>query len=357
MSKEPKDILLEDYRHLSGSIARNEQTGETRVNLFVGLIAIVIGALASVVKDSGGQKSSIAIVSIGLLLLLTVGIATLLRIIKRNASTDRDVMRLDYIRQTFKDHFDDDGLLTSYDPFRTPFAPGQWQKSDTGKANIRPRLRGFHGLTLTVALMNSFLCSLLCAAIFVLLRYSSMPPRNDYFGITIGSALAFAAAVLVQRAYVHRKERQSKQQPAGEKPTHAGGVVFEIRDGPPQFALIQPSGESCGTKWVLPKGHIEKCLETDGEAALREVREECGIDGQLGCLLDRIEFKKGEDVQDVKFYLIEKRYDVHPEENRGVRWFSFEEAMEKLSYPESRYLLAKANTLLLRRQSLRKLPG
>jgi bis(5'-nucleosidyl)-tetraphosphatase len=344
MSNEPKDILLEDYRHLSGSIARNEQTGETRVNLFVGVIALVIGALASIVKDSsGGLKLPVIISAIGLVSLLAVGIATLLRIIKRNASTDRDVMRLDYIRQTFKDHFDEDGLLTRYDPF--------------GK----PRPRGFHGLTLTVAVMNSLLSSLLFAAIVFLLASYNTPSRNGYFSVTIiviivvGSVLAFALSLRAQRAYIHRNEQQSKEQRVGEESTHAGGVVFKIHDGSPQFALIQPRGKSCGTEWVLPKGHIKKSLETSGEAALREVREECGVDGQLGCLLDRITFKRGEDVQSVKFYLVERRYDAPREENREEAvWLSFEVAMEKLSYPESQYLLNKANTLLQRRRSSQK---
>jgi len=354
MSNEAKDILMEDYRHISEAIARNEQTGETRLNLFIGLIAIVIGALATVAKDTGLEKS-IAVVVTGLLFLLVVGIATLIRIIKRNATTDRYVMRLDYIRQTFKDYFDEDGLLASYDPFRPPFTR-EVQQPDTGKANNGLlSLRGFHGLTLTVTVMNSFLCLLLGAVIFISPALSGKPPPGAYSVPVVIGILALIASMLVQRMWVNRKEQQSKQQSAVAKPTHGGGVVFEIRDGSPQFTLIQPRGQKDGTKWVLPKGHIEP-LESPGEAAVREVREECGVVGQLGCLLGRIEFKAGEKVQDVKFYLIEKRYEVLPKENRGVQRFPFEEAIKNLTYPESRYLLEKANAVLLRRRATQKLP-
>jgi hypothetical protein len=43
---EIKDLLLEDYRYRAEALKSSEESGETRFNLFIGLVTLVAGALA-----------------------------------------------------------------------------------------------------------------------------------------------------------------------------------------------------------------------------------------------------------------------------------------------------------------------
>ncbi|MBI5061189.1 MAG: NUDIX domain-containing protein [Candidatus Aenigmarchaeota archaeon] len=84
----------------------------------------------------------------------------------------------------------------------------------------------------------------------------------------------------------------------------AGGVVFRGK----KILLIK---DSYG-RWSLPKGHIEKG-ETAEQAALREIKEETGIDGRIIELLGEIKYffqLKGEKIFKIaKFFLVEASND------------------------------------------------
>ena len=58
----------------------------------------------------------------------------------------------------------------------------------------------------------------------------------------------------------------------------AGGVVVAEIDGAPHIVCIQPTGRESGF-WVLPKGRVD-AGETMRQAAIREVREETGLDAE-----------------------------------------------------------------------------
>ena len=60
--------------------------------------------------------------------------------------------------------------------------------------------------------------------------------------------------------------------------THAGGVVWRRVDGRNEYLLARALRPS--NAWVFPKGHLEDG-ETSEQAAVRETREETGIDATI----------------------------------------------------------------------------
>src|SRR3981081_3439164 len=151
-----KALLLEDYRYRSGGVWEGEERGETRVNLFIGLITLGGGAAGALVSKSliASAETAAPFIIAGLFSLLMVGLVTLMRRVTRNENTDLAKYQLDTIRQTFKDHFDDAGALDHYDLF-----PGGKDRNDRIKA------RKLGGLAYTVASLNGLLCARIAFAI------------------------------------------------------------------------------------------------------------------------------------------------------------------------------------------------
>jgi 8-oxo-dGTP pyrophosphatase MutT (NUDIX family) len=138
----------------------------------------------------------------------------------------------------------------------------------------------------------------------------------------------------------------------------AGGVVFRPRDGGGfEVALIRTHEG----RWQLPKGWVE-----DGEpmprTALREVREEAGVDAEFVGPLDQIEYwyKSTYDPEPVRvhkfvhFFLL--RYtggstDDHDHEVTEARWVEIDEAARMLAFKDERRMVALAHEALQRATS------
>ena len=130
----------------------------------------------------------------------------------------------------------------------------------------------------------------------------------------------------------------------------AGGVVARP-GGVLELCLIRPAGR---TVWALPKGWVEPG-ETHEAAALREIREETGIEGVIDGDLDSIEYwfySREEEVRIhkvVHFFLV--RYvrgdtSQHDHEVAEAAWFPVERALDRMTYPNERQIVRKATALL-----------
>ncbi len=132
--------------------------------------------------------------------------------------------------------------------------------------------------------------------------------------------------------------------------TSAGGVVYRVHDGEPMFLLIRDSYQN----WGFPKGHLETD-EPPAAAALREVREETGLDDvALDGTIDTIDWFfrfRGRLVHKVcHFYLMRSdASDTTPQRAEGItacRWATFPEATKLVSYANARDVLMRANAMV-----------
>jgi 8-oxo-dGTP pyrophosphatase MutT (NUDIX family) len=130
----------------------------------------------------------------------------------------------------------------------------------------------------------------------------------------------------------------------------AGGVVYR-RTGDSVEVLI--GKDSYYHRWSLPKGWVDKG-ETHEQAAIREVREEVGVQARVVQRLGEPEkyvynlhgvrvFKT------VHYFLLE--YESGSEQNHDsemeeVRWLSIDEAIEIVAYKGVKDMLRQARTLL-----------
>jgi 8-oxo-dGTP pyrophosphatase MutT (NUDIX family) len=137
-----------------------------------------------------------------------------------------------------------------------------------------------------------------------------------------------------------------------EREFSAGGVVVRTVRGRPHLAAIRPQGKQPGL-WALPKGNIDPG-ETAAETAVREVREETGVEGQLVDKLGDVRYvytrRGGERVfKVVSFFLLRAGRgrigeidDAMRVEVAEARWLPLEEGPQLLAYGGEREMAAKA---------------
>ena len=103
--------------------------------------------------------------------------------------------------------------------------------------------------------------------------------------------------------------------------------------------------------WSLPKGHIE-AGESPEQAAIREVREETGIESEIQKSLGVIDFwfmAGGKRIHKTVHHFVfkEKGGRISPQvsEVDDVRWFPLDEIVERLAYPDEKKLIARSKEI------------
>lgn len=133
----------------------------------------------------------------------------------------------------------------------------------------------------------------------------------------------------------------------------AGGVAFRRQGSKVEIALISVGQES---RWQLPKGLLDDGEQTEA-TAMREVREEAGIETEMIGLIDTIEYwyysiNRGARVRYhkfVHFYLLGyKSGEVsdHDHEVNEARWVEIDAAQRMLAFGGEKKIVERAREML-----------
>jgi len=130
--------------------------------------------------------------------------------------------------------------------------------------------------------------------------------------------------------------------------TSAGGIVVRFEGAVPHLVVGSRRRDRDLVTWTLPKG-TPNPGETREETAVREVREETGLDVRITGPLDSIEYwfvQRGLRIhKTVHYFLMEATggdLDRHDHEFESVRWLSFDDALRTLTFETERELVARA---------------
>ena len=133
----------------------------------------------------------------------------------------------------------------------------------------------------------------------------------------------------------------------------AGGVAFRNDRGKLEIAIVAVNPS---LRWQVPKGLID-AGESEEQAAVREVREEAGIDCELLEKIETVEYwyfatQKGERVRYhkfVHFFLLKYlagETENHDHEIAEARWVSIDEAVRMLAFKSEQETVRKAELLI-----------
>lgn len=126
-----------------------------------------------------------------------------------------------------------------------------------------------------------------------------------------------------------------------------GAIVYRKFHGNTELLLIKNQN---GGHWSFPKGHVEDD-ETEEETAIREIKEETGIDVVVdNSFRQVITYAPKKDITKDVVYFIAKAttYDYTPQESEiaQIKWVEINHAGTILSYDNDRQLINKAKGII-----------
>lgn len=143
--------------------------------------------------------------------------------------------------------------------------------------------------------------------------------------------------------------------PRLEEPVSAGGVVYREVNGKIETILC---GRDRPVRWSLAKGTPDPG-ETLEQTALREVREETGLEVEIEGSIGSIDYWFADRDGDVRYHKTVHFYlmipiggdtDQHDPEFDVVQWFASDEALKTLAYANEADVLREALELISQRK-------
>ena len=145
----------------------------------------------------------------------------------------------------------------------------------------------------------------------------------------------------------------STSRPRVTREVSAGGVILRSSRGSPRVCVIARRRDD-RLVWGLPKGHLE-AGERPREAAIREVREETGLVGDVVEKLGVITYwfsgpePHTRHFKTVHFYwlrYVSGRTSAHDDEVEDAVWLPLEEAIGRVAYANEKRILRKVRAKL-----------
>ena len=143
-----------------------------------------------------------------------------------------------------------------------------------------------------------------------------------------------------------------------EREFSAGGLVYRWRGTECRVVLAARHHPNSGKLvWTIPKGHVEPG-ETSEVTAVREVREETGLEAEVETKLGDVTYwfarrdEQGRVVRifkRVRFFLMRARggrFGDRDDEMDAVRWFALDEAERVAEFANEQALVRRARELL-----------
>jgi len=133
------------------------------------------------------------------------------------------------------------------------------------------------------------------------------------------------------------------------KEKSVGCALFRVGGKAPEFLLLHYKAGH----WGFPKGHVEQG-ETEEQTMRREVCEETTIE-QIKIIPGfrqetKYFFRRGNETvfKEVSFYLVEALGGnvKISHEHQGFEWLSFEKALERLTFENTKNVLEKARSFM-----------
>jgi 8-oxo-dGTP pyrophosphatase MutT (NUDIX family) len=162
---------------------------------------------------------------------------------------------------------------------------------------------------------------------------------------------------MARRVDQPRKLKEPAARPPLEREFSAGGLVYRRRAAGCEVVLAgRRHARSGKLVWTIPKGHLEPG-ETSEAAAMREVREETGIEATVEDRLGDVTywFARQDDGRSVRvfkrvrFFLMRAtggRFADRDAEMDDVRWFALADAERTVGFENERALVRRAAELL-----------